>query len=64
MSETCGTTCRAPEDGARDLGSVEVFPDREDYGSSQPSTIATGDIATTTIASTTEGAKDEAKATG
>ena len=63
MSETYGTTSKDEHDDTRELGTVEVYPGREDYGFSgtQP-TGTTG--ADSTDQSTKDVAKDEAMATG
>ena len=60
MSETYGTTSNDDHDDTRELGTVEVFPGREDYGYS--GTTGTGGASSS--ASTKDVAKDEAKATG
>ena len=59
MSETYGTTSKDDHDDARELGTVEVFPGREDYGFAGQ-TRTTG---TSGSDSTKDVAKDEAKAT-
>ncbi len=58
MSETYGTTGTANDDHTRELGTVEVAPD---YGSA-PS-ISTHEVDASGDGSTTDAAKDEARAT-
>lgn len=59
MSETYGTTSKDDHDDTRELGTVEVFPGREDYGfAGRTRTADTGGSD-----STKDVAKDEAKAT-
>ena len=57
MSETYGTTSNDDHDDTRELGTVEVFPGREDYGYSG----STGTGGASSSASTKDVAKDEVK---